>query len=376
MMLLERVRTRLVADGAPATLAGVAQALRREGIVVGDAAALELVRALRDDLVGAGPLELLLREPGVTDVLVNGPREVYVDRGQGLERTDLDLGSDDDVRRLAQRLATSTGRRLDDASPFVDACLPDGIRLHAALPPLAVDGTVLSLRVPSRRALTLDDLVTCGTVDETGAQALADLISSRTSFLVSGGTGAGKTTILGALLGLEEPQRRVVIVEDATELHPDHPHVVRLQSRVANAEGAGTVSLRDLVRQALRMRPDRLVVGEVRGPEVVDLLIALNTGHEGGCGTVHANSAADVPARIEALALLAGLDRAAAHALLASAVRAVVHVARAGSDRQVRSVHVLDRAAGGVVVMRSALTRRGDRLVPDEAHDVWQALVR
>lgn len=371
MILVDRVRSRLAADGQEATLAGVASALRREGIVVGDAAALELLRTLRDDLVGAGPLEPLLREPGVTDVVVNGPHDVRVDRGRGLERTDIDLGDESTVRRLAQRLATSAGRRLDDAAPFVDAQLADGTRLHAVLPPVAVDATLISLRVPGRRPLRLTDLVERGSIDSSGAQALSSLMASHTSFLISGGTGAGKTTILAALLALDPPERRQVIVEDATELTPDHPHAVRLQSRIANAEGAGAIALRELVRQALRMRPDRLVVGEVRGAEVVDMLMALNTGHQGGCGTIHANSAHDVPARIEGLCLLAGLDREAAHALLASAVRVVVHVTRCGPLRMVDGIHVLTRSGSGLVVARPAWVRAGTALVPGEAHDDW-----
>ncbi|CAM5674721.1 hypothetical protein SALBM311S_00132 [Streptomyces alboniger] len=200
------------------------------------------------------------------------------------------------VRRLAQRLAAVAGRRLDDARPWVDARLPDGTRLHAVLPPVAVGCACLSLRVVRPRAFTLDELVAAGTVPPGGDRVLRALIDARLSFLISGGTGSGKTTLLSALLGLVGPDERIVLAEDSAELRPEHPHVVRLESRPANQEGAGLVTLQDLVRQALRMRPDRLVVGEVRGPEVVHLLAALNTGHEGGCGTVHANAAADVPA--------------------------------------------------------------------------------
>ena len=189
-------------------------------------------------------------------------------------------------------------------------------------------GTLISLRIPQRSAFTLDDLVERGTIDDAGADVLRAMIAARLAFLVSGGTGSGKTTVLSSLLGLMPPHQRLVIVEDSTELDPDHPHVVRMQARTANVEGAGVVSLRDLVRQALRMRPDRLVLGEVRGAEVVDLLAAMNTGHEGGAGTVHANSAADVPARLEALGLTAGLDRLAVHALIGAGIDAVLHLGR------------------------------------------------
>lgn len=357
--LVDRVRDRLVATQGEATPARVAAALRAEGLVLGDDAVLDLVRDLRQELVGAGALEPLLRMPGVTDVVVNGPDAIWIDRGAGMERTGVKLGSEAAVRRLAQRLAAGAGRRLDDASPFVDARLPDGTRLHALLPPLAVDGTVISLRVPGRTAFTLDDLVARGTIEDRGADLLAALIRSRLAFLVTGGTGSGKTTILSTLLGLVPQDERVVIVEDSTELAPAHPHAVRLQARTANVEGAGGVTMRDLVRQALRMRPDRLIVGEVRGAEVVDLLAAMNTGHEGGCGTVHANSAQDVPTRLEALGLMAGLESSALHALLAAGLHAIVHVARDGSGvRRVTGVHTLHRDDRGRVTTVPAFTYR------------------
>ncbi len=254
------------------------------------------------------------------------------------------------VRRLAQRLAAVAGRRLDDARPWVDARLPDGTRLHAVLPPVAVGGTCLSLRVVRPRAFTLDELVAAGTVPPGGDRVLRALMDARLSFLVSGGTGTGKTTLLSALLGLVGPDERIVLAEDSAELRPDHPHVVRLETRPANQEGAGLVTLEDLVRQALRMRPDRLVVGEVRGPEVVHLLAALNTGHEGGSGTVHANAASDVPARLEALGTAAGLDRFALHSQLAAALSVVLHLVRDRSGRRrIAEVHVLERDASGLV---------------------------
>lgn len=374
--LLDRVRSRLVAHEGDATPARVAAALRAEGLVLGDDAILELARTLRQDLVGAGPLEPLIRVPGTTDVIVNGPSEVWVDRGQGLELTDVVLGTESDVRRLAQRLAAAAGRRLDDAAPFVDARLPNGARLHCVIPPISVGGTLISLRIPHRSAFSLDDLVARGTIDDAGADVLRAMIAARLAFLVSGGTGSGKTTVLSSLLGLMPPHQRLVIVEDSTELDPDHPHVVRMQARTANVEGAGVVSLRDLVRQALRMRPDRLVLGEVRGAEVVDLLAAMNTGHEGGAGTVHANSAADVPARLEALGLTAGLDRLAVHALIGAGVDAVLHLGRDDLGRRVlQGIHVLERGPAGLVRTVPALSRHGGRLVPAEGHPRLEALL-
>lgn len=370
-MLLDRVRTRLSTEGRTATLANVAHALRQEGMVVGDVEALDLVQALRDDLVGAGPLEGLLHDPDVTDVLVNGPDDVFIDRGRGLERAGVRFASAHDVRRLAQRLATSVGRRLDDAAPTVDARLADGTRLHAVLPPVAVGCTLVSLRRPARQAMTLDDLVRAGTVDEHGAGLLHSLVQARVSFLISGGTGAGKTTVLNCLLGRVPADQRTVIVEDSTELSPAHPQSVRLQSRQPNAEGTGSVPLRDLVRQALRMRPDRIVVGEVRGPEVLDLLIALNTGHDGSAGTVHANSASDVPARLEALGLLAQVDRHSLHALMLSGLSVVVHVARAEGRRVVDSISMLEPSGDERGCATPAWVRRGATLHADAAADRW-----
>ena len=358
--LVEEVRERLARGSGEVTPHRVAEALRASGRPVGDATVLAVHEALRRDVVGAGPLEPLLRMPDVTDVLVNGCDQVYADRGQGLERVDLSFPNDESVRRLAQRLAASGGRRLDDATPHVDVRLRDGTRFHAVLAPLARPGTVLSLRVPHQRVLSLDDLVAAGTVTEHGARVLRLVIARRLAFLVSGGTGSGKTTLLNTLLSQVPDTHRLVLVEDASELRPDHPHVVGLEARPPNIEGAGEVTLRTLVRQALRMRPDRLVVGEVRGAEVVELLAALNTGHEGGCGTVHANSARDVPARIEALALAAGLSREAAHSQFLAGVDAVLHLGRDVDGRRVlREVAVPRRRPDGLADMDTAVAFPG-----------------
>ncbi|MEV6727775.1 MULTISPECIES: TadA family conjugal transfer-associated ATPase [unclassified Streptomyces] len=355
-VLLDAVRQRLAESGAEPTPARVAAALRAQGRLLGDAEVLGVAAELRSELVGAGPLEALLADPEVTDVLVAAPDRVWVDRGGGLELTGVTFADADAVRRLAQRLAAVAGRRLDDARPWVDARMPDGTRLHAVLPPVAVGSACLSLRVVRPRAFTLEELVEAGTLPPGGQSLLRDMVEARLSFLVSGGTGTGKTTLLSALLGLVGPGERIVLAEDSAELRPDHPHVVRLESRPANQEGAGLVTLADLVRQALRMRPDRLVVGEVRGAEVADLLAALNTGHEGGCGTVHANAAAHVPARLEALGTVAGLDRAALHSQLAAALTLVVHLVRdRAGRRRVAEVHVLERDAAGLVVTVPAL---------------------
>ncbi len=374
-VLVDRVRARLLSSGGDATPGRVAAALRDEGLVLGDDAVLDLVRMLRQELIGLGPLDPLVIDPTTTDVLVNAPDSVWVDRGHGLQRTDVRLGSEADVRRLAQRLAATAGRRLDDAAPHVDAQLPGGVRFHAVLAPVAVDSTVISLRVPSRQAFTLEAMVLHGSMDHATAELLRAMVRRRLAILVSGGTGSGKTTLLSALLSTVPHDERIVIVEDSTELAPSHPHVVRLQARLANVEGSGAVSSRDLVRQALRMRPDRLVVGEVRGAEVVDLLAAMNTGHEGGAGTVHANSAEDVPARLEALGLMAGLDRAALHALLGAGVDAVIHLGRVAGTRVISGVHLLAAGDDGVVRTQPALLRRGDALTRGPAMERLRARV-
>ncbi|RZU51573.1 pilus assembly protein CpaF [Krasilnikovia cinnamomea] len=344
--LTAQVRRRFAAAGVEATPAAVVTAVRGEPVaaVLGDTTLLRLADQVRDHLVGAGPLAPLLADDQVTDVLVNG-REVWVDRGQGLRRVRVDVGGPDDVRRLAQRLAAACGRRLDDGQPYADARLPDGTRLHAVLPPVATGGPYLSLRTFRHRPYTLAELVEHGTVPAVVAPLLGAVVAARLAYLVVGGTGSGKTTLLGTLLGLVPPTERIVLVEDAAELRPVHPHVVGLQARTSNVEGAGAVDLTDLVRQALRMRPDRLVVGECRGAEVVDLLGALNTGHDGGAGTLHANTPADVPARLEALGMLGGLSRAALHAQVLAALQVILHVRRTGSGRVLESVSVL-RPAG------------------------------
>ncbi len=359
--LVERVRRRLATQGWVASPVSVTEALRAEGLVLPEATIVEVVQALRTEMTGLGALEPLVAMPGVTDVLVNAPDQVWIDDGRGLRRSDVRFPDEGSVRRLAQRLASNAGRRLDDSSPFVDARLPQGIRLHAILPPVSPHGTCVSLRIPRRAAFTLDELVGTGALPPQGLPVLADLVAGRRAFLVTGGTGTGKTTILNSLLSAVSPSERIVVVEDSAELQPDHPHVVRLEARPANTEGTGEVTMRDLVRQALRMRPDRVVVGEVRGAEVVDLLAALNTGHEGGCGTVHANSAADLPARLESLALPAGLNRDGLHAQVGAGLHAVVHVTRhADGRRQVAGVAVLEQVSGLVRTVPAVVFRHGE----------------
>ena len=360
--LVERVRERLATESGPLGPNVVAEAIRAESSgLLGDTDVLSNLRVLQTELTGAGILEPLLCAEGTTDVLVSAPDAVWVDDGRGLRRTDVGLDDEAAVRRLAQRLALAAGRRLDDAQPWVDGQLLGlgtggfTVRLHAVLPPIAPAGTCLSLRVLRPASQDLPALVSSGAIAPVAAAILGDVIAARLAFLVSGGTGAGKTTLLSAALGAVAVNERIVCVEDAPELAPRHPHLVNLVARYANVEGVGEVTVRDLVRQALRMRPDRIVVGEVRGGEVVDLLAALNTGHDGGAGTVHANSPAEVPARLEALAAVGGLDRAALHSQLAAAVRVVLHVGRDGAGaRRLEEIAVLGRGHDGLVAATTA----------------------
>ncbi|WP_067703885.1 TadA family conjugal transfer-associated ATPase [Nocardia jejuensis] len=360
--LLNRVRERL-ADGTGDPDPGrVAAALRAEaGGVLADTDLLRALRLLQTELTGAGLLEPLLHDPEVADVLVTAPDAVWVDRGHGLCRAPVCFPDEAAVRRLAQRLALSAGRRLDDAQPWVDGRLSGseaalgnsfGVRLHAVLSPVAHGGTCLSLRILRPASQGLDVLAASGAISADAKVLLERIIRARLAFLVVGGTGAGKTTLLSALLAKVDPAERIICVEDAAELAPPHPHVVRLVARPPNVEGAGEITVRDLVRQALRMRPDRIVVGEVRGAEVVDLLTALNTGHDGGAGTVHANSPREVPARLEALAALGGMTRDALHSQLAAAIQVILHVHRhPDGHRTLREIGLITRSTTHVDII-------------------------
>ncbi|GAA1651348.1 TadA family conjugal transfer-associated ATPase [Georgenia ruanii] len=365
---LAQVRTALARGASlPAAL--------EEGGGVGARALLRLDTAVRVELRGAGPvLQPLLEDPAVTDVLVNGTDGVWVDRGAGLQRvpTDAAFADPGTVRALATRLAAACGQRLDDASPVVDGSLPDGTRLHAVLPPLSAGGTLISLRTHRARSFTLAELVRCGTVPADVAPVLRALVAARANVLVSGATGCGKTTLLATVLSLVAPDERIVCIEEAAELRPDHPHVVHLQTRRANVQQVGEVPLSELVRAAMRMRPDRLVLGECRGPEVRDVLGALNTGHDGGWATVHANTSADVPARLVALGALAGLGAQTVAAQAVSALDAVVHLRRDGGVRRVAEVGVLARS-GGELVCAPALVIEGGAA---RAGPGWSRLAR
>jgi len=325
---------------------------------VGTGGLLRLDTEVRAHVRGAGPLQRFLDDPLVTDVLVNGGDGVWVDRGGGLEPAEVDdvLTDAAAVRALATRLAAACGQRLDDASPVVDGTLPDGTRLHAVLPPLSAKGTLISLRTHRTRVLTPAELVEGGTVPAELVPVLRALVERRANVLVSGATGSGKTTLLAAMLSLVGHGERIVCIEESAELRPDHPHVVHLQVRRANVQHVGEVPLAELVRAAMRMRPDRIVLGECRGAEVRDVLGALNTGHDGGWATVHANTSADVPARLVALGALAGMTGQTMTAQAVSALDAVLHLRRDdGGLRRLVEIGVLERA-DDELVCQPALT--------------------
>jgi pilus assembly protein CpaF len=328
--------------------------------VLSEARREQIASLILRDTVGLGPLEELLADPEVEEVMVNGHESVFVERAGAIEPADVRFESEQQLRDAIERILAPVGRRVDELSPMADARLADGSRVNVIIPPLAVDGPALSVRRFSAVRPDPDALVGSGTLTPEVRDLLAEAVAARRSLIVSGGTGSGKTTLLNALSAWISPAERVVTIEDAAELRLRQPHVVRLESRPASVEGRGGVSIRDLLRNALRMRPDRIVIGEVRGPEALDLLTALNTGHDGALSTVHANSPEDALRRIETLALMAGvgLPHEAIREQLARGVELVVHMSRGvGGARVVTEVAEVLRAAAGVGVRE--LWRRG-----------------
>ena len=281
----------------------------------------------------------MLSNPNITDILVNGHKEVWIDQGQGLEKNKLTFLNEESIRSLAQKLALSTGRRLDQSQPYVDAQLSKTIRLHAVLSPIANPGTIISLRIHRPQILSLDELVVNKTMTTSQKDFLNEIMKKQKSFVICGGTGSGKTTLLNSLLSEVNRNQRILIIEDSRELNPQHPHVVSLEGRPANIEGMGLITMKDLIKQSLRMRADRLIIGEVRGAEVIDWLSALNTGHSGSAGTIHANSIHEVIIRFESLGLMAGLSKEAIHSQLRTALNYVIHIERqSDGQRQVKAI--------------------------------------
>jgi pilus assembly protein CpaF len=348
--LVQRVHRRIVAEGgdeasltSEALSSRLVELLRREEPLLAPARLQRLLAQLTDEVVGLGPLEPLLADPRVTEVMLNGPGRAYVERDGRVEPVALPLDAERIVR-LVERVVAPLGLRLDRASPMVDARLPDGSRLHAVIPPLAIDGPYVTIRRFGARAVPLDAFG----LDDAASAFLGWAVTAGWNLLVAGGTSAGKTTLLNTLSGAIPGAERIVTIEETAELRLAQPHVVRLEARPPNAEGAGAVGVRDLVRAALRMRPDRLVVGEVRGGEALDMLQVLNTGHDGSMSTIHANGAADALSRLETLVLLAdaGLPLAAVRAQVTASVDAVVFLARrVGGVRRVEAIaEVVDGA--------------------------------
>ena len=361
--LVQRVLGRLVANGSVASdtaslRAAVTEALADDGIVLPAANLAAIVTSIGDELTGLGPLAPLLADPTVTDVLVNGPAEVWVERGGTIERAAVRFPSAAAVAALVQRVVAPLGLRVDESRPWVDARLPGGERFHAVLPPLAPDGPVVTIRTFARRRLQLRDLIERDALDEATARLLEAMVAAGIAIAVSGATGTGKTTLLNVLAAAIPPRERVVTIEDVAELRLPGPHVVRLEARPPNVEGRGEVPLRELVRNALRMRPDRIVVGEVRGPEVLDMLQAANTGHHGLMTTLHAGSPEEVPARLEAMALAApGARLDVVRRLVAGGIGAVVHLERASTGRRVAAIAELvttDDGCSRAIPLRTA----------------------
>jgi pilus assembly protein CpaF len=362
------LRERLVRE-ARETPAGEDVRARIDALVDRECALLDaeararLAAMVAERSFGLGPLEPLLRDPSVDEVMVNGRGAVWIERGGRLEATDVEFASEPELRHAIERILAPLGRRVDEACPLVDARLPDGSRVNAIIPPLALDGPVLTIRRFRRRGMRVEDLVAAGTLNPPLRDFLGRAVRARLNLLVSGGTGSGKTTTLNALSSFIDPRERIVTIEDAAELRLQQPHVIRLESRPPNLEGRGEVTIRDLVRNALRMRPDRIVVGEVRGAEALDMLAAMTTGHDGSLSTVHAGAPEEALRRVETLALMAdvALPHAAVREQVASAIDLVVHQERSADGRRaVVAVSEVVRAAGGVGT-REVYVVRGER---------------
>lgn len=353
--LAESLRERLLLESRSAEVAGTLHErirclVDREAGMLDEDARDELVRLVAERSFGLGPLEPLLRDPAVDEVMVNGADAVWTEREGRLQRESIAFASEDDLRHVIERVLAPLGRRVDEAQPFADARLPDGSRVNVIIPPLSLNGPVLTVRRFRRRGFSADELVEQGTLTPPLCDFLAQCVRARCNLLISGGTGSGKTTTLNALSAFVPAGERIVTIEDAAELRLRQPHVVRLEARPANLEGRGEVTIRALVRNALRMRPDRIVVGEVRGGEALDMLSAMSSGHDGSLSTVHAGSPEEALRRVETLALMAdvALPHAAVREQVSGALDLIVHQARErDGGRRVVAVSEVVRVAGG-----------------------------
>lgn len=334
----------------------VADVLRAERAILSSRALTRVVNQVSDEVVGLGPIERLVHDPEVSEVMVNGASDVFVERKGRVERVEnLFIEGEEQVRRLIERIVSPLGLRVDESSPYVDARLSDGSRVNAIVPPLSLCGPVLTIRKFTFRSMRPDDLVELGSLSRDMLEFLGRCVRARANIVVSGGTGSGKTTLLGVLSSYIPDEERLITIEDAAELRLAQPHVIPLEARPPNAEGAGEVTVRDLVRNALRMRPDRIIIGEVRGGEALDMLQAMNTGHEGSLSTAHANSPRDALSRLETMALMSDVDLPAAHVReqIGSAVDLIVHTARLpGGHRAVVRVSSVEGSESGHVEVR------------------------
>ena len=320
-----------------------------------------LVNDVLDEVFGLGPLEPLLRDPDVTDILINGPKTVYIEKNGRLESTSVKFVDDDHVLAIVQRIAGRVGRRVDETTPMVDARLADGSRLNAVIPPLALDGPLVSIRRFGTQRLMADDLLANDSITPEILQFLSACVEARVNVLISGGTGSGKTTLLNVLSSFIPPNERVATIEDAAELELQQPHVVRMETRPSNVEGQGEVTTRDLVKNALRMRPDRIVVGECRGAEALDMLQAMNTGHEGSLTTIHANTTRDATSRLEMMVGMVGFDIPVwtIRRQIASAIHLVVQVSRlVGGARKVVKISEITGMEGDIISMHDIFEYR------------------
>lgn len=355
---LQGLREELASSAEPLTAARIAEAVRSSGLALGSGTTQQLVRSLRDELVGLGPLQQFVDQEGVTDVMVGAEGKIYTDGVLGLRATGISVGSEEQARGLARRLIAMSGGRLDEGHPCADGRI--GVcRIHAVIPPVAVEGTMISVRVSRDSTADLAGLAQQWAEPELWLPVIRGIVTARMNWLISGATGSGKTSLLAAMLGECREDERIVVVEDTTEMHPEHPHVLHLQGRQGNVEGAGRIDMGRLVRETLRMRPDRLIVGECRGAELRDFLTAMNTGHQGAGGTVHANSPGSVPARLVAMGALAGLSPETVSLQASAALDVVVHVERRRGRRMPVAVSSViygeDRLA-----MQPVLTDDGD----------------
>ena len=333
---------------------GVKNLVLRNNLVVTEADLSRLVSEIQNEVIGLGPLEILLADPSISDILINGAFNIYVERRGRLEKSPVVFDSNDHLLKIIQKIVSRIGRRIDESSPMVDARLPDGSRVNAIIPPLALDGPSMSIRRFSEVPFTMADLIRHGSLNEQMAVVLSALVKVKTNILIAGGTGSGKTTLLNILSGYIPDNERIITIEDAAELRLQQPHVVRLETRQANVEGMGEVTQRILVRNSLRMRPDRIVIGEIRGVEVLDMLQAMNTGHEGSLTTVHANSAREAVIRLENMVGMAGVSvvQKSLRQQIASAISIVVHVSRlSDGKRKITSISEIVGMEGDVISM-------------------------